>query len=239
MALKPDGVFLDVGTNLGQTLLDYVVHKKGRSYIGFEPNLICANHIRAIIAGSRLENCTLVPVALSDANGVFGLHAEWGSDPVAAEATIMSELRPGRQYSTQFVPALRLDDILQNITGESISFIKIDVEGAELLALRGMEKTLRNQEPWVTCEILRRDSNASREEHAEWMADIIGFIASIGYTAYQIIKSTDARHFSGLRAVSAFPDDVWSQATKEENDYLLTPADADPSADFGMLNVRQ
>lgn len=45
---------------------------------------------------------------------------------------------------TVSIDARKLDDVLQ---GKKVTFIKMDIEGAELAALRGAEKIIREQRP--------------------------------------------------------------------------------------------
>src|SRR5688500_694915 len=58
--------FIDVGVNVGQTLLllKSVYHEV--RYIGFEPNLLCVEYTKKLIALNNIENTTLFPCGLSD-----------------------------------------------------------------------------------------------------------------------------------------------------------------------------
>ena len=62
-----------------------------------------------------------------------------------------------------------------------IDFVKCDIEGAELLALRGMAKTLKEYQPAILMEVM-----------PEWMKsfghttdDLIVFLKGCGYNSFQ------------------------------------------------------
>jgi hypothetical protein len=90
-----EGIFIDVGANIGETLVDYCASSHGKGYVGFEPNPLCAARTQEIIRSSLLKNCTLVPAALARRGGVIPLYIHSGinADP---EATVVENLRPVR-----------------------------------------------------------------------------------------------------------------------------------------------
>lgn len=59
----------------------------------------------------------------------------------------VKETKGGARLSTEgriAIEVRKLDDVLQ---GKKVTFIKMDIEGAELAALRGAEKIIREQRP--------------------------------------------------------------------------------------------
>ena len=72
-----EGAFIDVGANLGQTLLNVICNKGGGiDYFGFEPNYTCCNYLYELIRVNRLPNCHVIPVGLSNNDGIFKLFAK-------------------------------------------------------------------------------------------------------------------------------------------------------------------
>ena len=49
------GAFIDVGVNLGQTLLKVAAIDPGRAYVGFEPNPACVDYVWKLIETNNLE----------------------------------------------------------------------------------------------------------------------------------------------------------------------------------------
>lgn len=51
-----NGVFVDAGANVGETLLDlHLTHPK-TLYVGFEPNVTCANYLKDLIRANVFQN---------------------------------------------------------------------------------------------------------------------------------------------------------------------------------------
>jgi hypothetical protein len=71
---------------------------------------------------------------------------------------------------------------------ESIDFVKIDVEGAELEVLKGAARTLSTHRPLIYCEMSERWAGAFGYSPG----DLLGFVRSLGYS--------EARAFNGERA---------------------------------------
>ena len=72
------------------------------------------------------------------------------------------------------VPAVRLDDHARQQSIESLHFIKMDVEGAELMALRGAEQTIRRHRPIIAVEYNRaalRRAGTTMHELDAWLND--------------------------------------------------------------------
>jgi len=192
------GTFLDVGANIGQTLVDFLAAPAQGRYIGFEPNHICAQQIDRVIADNDLRGrCSVVPVGLSDATEIIPLYLAPG-EANDTGATIMADLRPNREYATTLIPVYRLDDIADRLGIDEVALIKIDVEGAELQVLHGMTAMLKNSKPWIICEILHRDSQAAEQEYMKKVGDIAQFLADHSYEAYQLVKDESGANIIDL-----------------------------------------
>lgn len=76
---------------------------------------------------------------------------------------------------------VKLDDYCA-AHGESVDFIKCDVEGAELLAFKGGEDILQRDKPVVFTEMLRKWC-AKYDYHPN---DIIAFFSALEYDCYVI-----------------------------------------------------
>lgn len=149
-SLQPGQTIFDVGVYRGYFSLAFLgkVGISGR-VVAFEPNPYTVRLLQDTIAVNRLSNMTLVPKAISDKpagklllwaegiSSVSSLHADaLGSPPTeSAEVEVTS---------------------IDQYVADSSNFpdvIKIDIEGAELLALQGAKKTLQQQKTIVACEI--------------------------------------------------------------------------------------
>jgi FkbM family methyltransferase len=218
-----DGAFVDVGTNIGQTLVDYAEATRRGGYIGFEPSPRCVEIVTAIINANTLPDVALIPIGLSDRATVVPFFVRPG---IAADttATMIKEIRPDDPADTIYVPVFPFDDVYQDtLKGRKLALIKIDVEGGELQVLNGMRKTMLATGVPIICEVLHRDIHADAQEHSVRCRKIMQIVQEVGYKAYLVIKSPDDKHVIDFREVSEFPNKIYSPKTMNECDYLLVP----------------
>ncbi len=150
--LRRAGAVVDVGVNIGQTLLTVKGIDRDRQYIGFEPNPRCCAYVQQLIRANAFDACTLVPAGLAARAGVARLMLSTDAD---SAATIVPGFRAASHHAReQTVVVVNGDEALAAVDAGAIAAIKIDVEGAELEALRGLEGTLARHRPVVVCEIL-------------------------------------------------------------------------------------
>lgn len=207
-----DGVFIDVGANVGQSLIQFLMVKPAECrYIGFEPNVSSFAFTQALIAHNKLPDCAVYPVGLSNENAFAQMHT-LDSDTTHQSASIAGERNSGRFL--QFVPTIRFDDAVESLNVDEIALIKIDVEHAELEVIDGMRETLRHRRPFVVCEVLP-PSDKSRLEQ------LMAIVSEVGLIACRIVKKDDALH--GLEPVEQFPTQDWSPENSNQHDYLFVP----------------
>lgn len=218
LAVRP-GAFVDVGANVGQTLMDYLHAGPRPGYVGFEPNAACVVQLADIIQQNGLTDCRIIPAGLSDRSSVRMLHI-FGGDSDSG-ATMESGLRPAEASRTIAVPTYRLDEIAEVVEGP-VALVKIDVEGHELPVLQGMAATIRDKRPWVLCEVLHRDRAAEHGSYSARMAALMGFIRdNLDYEAQLIVRS--GGHIARFEPVTEFPDRVYDASSKTSCDYMLVP----------------
>ncbi|WP_425994519.1 FkbM family methyltransferase [Afipia sp. DC4300-2b1] len=220
---------IDVGANRGQTLLDYLSVPHAHGYLGFEPNYYCASLVSDIIASARRPDCRIVPAGLSDRNGLqqLLLDPEENLDP---SASLDVSLRPGRSWKEQFAACYRFDDIRAALQIGKIGLLKIDVEGAELPVLRGMEASIVKDRPWILCEVLHRDFRAEASDHQLRLDALMSWLSRVDYVCLNVIKSADSLRATELVVMPAIPNKVWTWENAIQCDYLFAPR-----ADTGSL----
>jgi FkbM family methyltransferase len=163
--VKPGDWVLDVGANVGNyaARLSELVQDAGR-VLAFEPIPQTFELLAANVGQFPIGNVTLFNVAASDSLAVRGMQMptlETGSaNPYMAHLT-----DDGSGISVMSLPIDTLD--IQH----PIRLIKIDVEGHELSALRGMRKLLDRHRPVLIIE--------GRSP------DVAAFLGDLGYTFAQ------------------------------------------------------
>lgn len=140
-------VVFDVGGQQGvfTVLAARAVGPEGR-VVAVEPAPENFARLSKNVALNGLTNVTAVPAALSDAPG----KAELALSPWNAGGHSMAGMADG-STSTVTVELETLDSLCARL-GTAPDLLKVDVEGAEVLVLRGGLKTLREKRPAVIVE---------------------------------------------------------------------------------------
>jgi FkbM family methyltransferase len=132
--LRPGNCFLDVGANVGffTLLASRIVGRTGH-VIAIEATPETA---RCLLANLELNDATNVVVqqlAVADRKGVVSLNRRWAKNQGSNQISL--ELLEGGET----VECCTLDELVGD---QKVDFIKMDIEGAELLAVRGMTRLL-------------------------------------------------------------------------------------------------
>ena len=182
-----EGAFVDVGVNLGQTLIKVKLIDPDRGYYGFEPNPQCSQYVTELITCNGFNDCTLFPVGLSTAASVATLWAK--ADAVDPSASLVPGFRSVERYArNQHVPVFPGDALLSEV--DRIALIKIDVEGGELEVVSGLLATLARCSPIVFCEILpvfdeATDNGQFRKRRQD---DLLAALRALGYTVFRMMQ---------------------------------------------------
>jgi FkbM family methyltransferase len=134
--LKHDDIFVDIGTNIGY--YSFCASKflsNSASIFSFEPSI---REYKRFINGIIKNECkNIIPynIALSNTNGYQLFN-------VSEFHTGLNKLSLKTDLNSLKVPIMKFDDLFGLLDIQFIHLIKIDVEGAELLVLYGMENYL-------------------------------------------------------------------------------------------------
>jgi FkbM family methyltransferase len=144
--LRPGDAFIDCGANVGYfTFLAASLVKSKGCVLSFEPNPICCDRIETCIDIGGYGNIHLVKGAVSDTNTEMSFNI--AEDPMYSSFSDVEQLSFARLDKTISVPVCTIDSAIGTHCSDQrcIRLIKIDVEGAELEALRGMSETLERK----------------------------------------------------------------------------------------------
>jgi len=149
-SVRLGNVCLDVGANVGAytLLMAFAAGKDGR-IVALEPHPDIAARLRANIALNNLDNVDVIEAALSDEDGkaTFYVH---GNDAFN---------RGGSGLTSSEVASKPIE--VAAVTGASLEktadigrldFIKIDVEGSEMMALRELSELIGRHRPYLIFE---------------------------------------------------------------------------------------
>jgi len=179
-----DTVFVDVGANLG--LYTVWACRRARRVISVEPNPAALANLKVNIALNECSNVTVVPKALSDRRGYAKLKIpkaiERGLIP-SPQSSIVWDFEEAFEVKVEMDT---LDNVLEEVGVDSVDILKIDVEGAEGLVVRGAEKTLRKAKA-VLIEIWRENM---------W---VVRHLKNSGYKLVEIIDHGGYKNYLFIR----------------------------------------
>lgn len=153
MAIAP-GAFIDVGVNLGQTLIKVKAIEPARRYIGFEPNPVCVHYVEELVAANGWTDVRVVPAGLGQHSGIVTLELYHGRSGDSA-ASIVEGFRPGEAVTfRKTVAILGTADLPDDLLAAPVGLVKIDVEGAEADVIDALAPVLARDRPLISMEIL-------------------------------------------------------------------------------------
>jgi FkbM family methyltransferase len=167
---------LDIGANIGMISLALIRHCPNAEIFAFEPGPHQAGLLRKTIRENRLGNKVhQLEIALSDSRGeaTFSIH----SSEHASGDGFMDTGRAGKSQ-TLVVKTDTLDQWWHENNKPQINLVKMDVEGAELLVMRGGKNFFSQLKPPIVFEI--HQENLKPYPYSS--LDIIKFLEGYGYT---------------------------------------------------------
>lgn len=155
--LQPGDVFIDGGANIGEITLVAAkcVGPSGKVF-SFEPVDAIHARLAAHVAANRFgDRVQILKQGLSEAPGTLPIYGKADS---YEDGSVHSGL--GTLFATDerhdligSIALTTIDGLVAEHQIDRLAGIKLDIEGAELAALRGAAETLRRFRPWLIVEI--------------------------------------------------------------------------------------
>jgi FkbM family methyltransferase len=208
--LRPGMVMLDVGANIGEVTLFSAkrVGPNGRVY-AFEPMPALAGQLRANIERNQAGNVELIEAAVSDTAGTAMMYAQSQlfHDGTTHEGLATLFGQGDRRSPVGTMRVTTLDEEFAALALPSLDLIKIDIEGAELPALRGAIRLLQRWRPWLIIEVQTETSVAAGYQAADILQDLEQFgyrFARIGRRGTLVL--TTATSLIDFQNILAIPE---------------------------------
>jgi FkbM family methyltransferase len=178
--LTGDAVFVDVGAHIGYYSLKAAaaLGPRGR-VIAVEPHPPTVKELQANISASNASRVHVYPVACADRDSTLVLSRARRSNPRQTSLSSANATQRGTSAAGYRVRARQLDSIVLDDGVQRVDVIKIGVDGAETLVLRGAQWTLDRFHPVVMVELVEKQLQAMGTSSAE----LRRLLASHGYVA--------------------------------------------------------
>ena len=142
LRLGKNEVYVDLGAYTGDTIAEFLKYTEGKyeRIIAVEPDK--KNFKKLSANTSALSNCRCLNVAISDCYSTGGF-----------------AMRSGRNSSvSQQGSQIKLDSV-DNIACGAVTYIRMDVEGEEMKAINGAEKTIARYHPKLLISAYHRNED--------------------------------------------------------------------------------
>jgi FkbM family methyltransferase len=171
--LSKNASILDLGANNGEYCFFFQEIIQAKEIIAFEP---IPSLYRKLIR--NFPKIQVFPFAISASSGSSELHIPYINEKRVETRAKLDDLKELGETKTKriSVEIRTLDDLFFD-KNSKFDFIKIDVEGHEMQAIRGASKVIKRDSPILMVEIEER-------HHPSDFWSIIQEIASFGYACY-------------------------------------------------------
>lgn len=163
---------LDVGANIGWTVLNLGRLASAGKVMGFEPDPLNHDRCQQNLNDNIIDNVKLFPVGLGDRAARLKMEVPTPSNLGG------NRIAPAGSEGSREVEIVRLDDFAPVLEWPRIDLIKIDVEGYDLKVLRGAETLLKKYHPILFVEL---DDQHLRDQ-GDSASALISFLQQVGYS---------------------------------------------------------
>jgi hypothetical protein len=173
--IKPEHVIIDAGANIGFHTVQFA--RLGKMVYAFEPQSLIFNLLSANILINDLS-----PNVKQYRLGLYDVDTELNMEPIEKYTEKNGMLNYGgigvtkESVDTECIDLINWDIHFSNV--KHVDCIKMDIQGAELSALKGMKKILTKCKPWMMLENYDHDGDKP----------VIEYLTEIGYTIYRPLK---------------------------------------------------
>ncbi len=162
--LKPTSCGVDVGAHIGSFLSLLIRSAPEGHHTAIEPSETKSRWLER-----RFPGVTIFPVAASDESG----KAMFEEDPARPGYSHLQGNLIQKNVSRYEVCTQRLDDLPIG----RVDLLKLDIEGAELLALRGATQLIKSWRPAILfeCGSEYAPNKINRRDLYEYLTDVLGY----------------------------------------------------------------
>jgi FkbM family methyltransferase len=178
--LRPLGVFVDVGANVGALALPVAANRPDARIICIEadPEIVSLLKLNVTESGKSnigIIHCLAGPIDEPQVSFYRAPMAKFG----------MGSIGPQFDASPLMLTQRPLDEVLDKLTIDDVDVVKLDIEGAEFGALQGLSRRLTSRRPpaivfefadWAETRVARQAAGSAQH-----------FLLSLGYRLFRLV----------------------------------------------------
>lgn len=185
--LHPGESVVDLGANVGYYAVMAAWHLReiGQGVVyAFEPNPYAFAYLQRNKELNRLDNLVAVQQAVADKSGQMHLYVNPNGITFGSLQPYLSHLVESCQ-----IQATTLDEFFSQHPESKLGLMKMDIEGAELLALRGAQGIIKRDHPVIFYE----ENEEAYQAFGYTVAELRNFLEGLGYRLF-LMKRTDVQN---------------------------------------------
>lgn len=203
--LREGDVFIDPGSNIGYiaAVASGLVGRSGWVY-ALEPSPTCYTLLEKYLHLNTFGNIVLRQAALSDKSG----WTKFCDTPrvISTGYAALSDVSVPKDAHMVTVETISVDDLCVEEKIDKVRYLKLDIEGAELLALRGASQMLTEKRiDYVLVESQFDDHNGDKYR------DVARLMESRGYKSFRPTTSGKLRPLDTLTLDKGRLDVIWTR----------------------------
>ena len=168
LEINEDDILLDIGANIGSTCIPFGIHY-GAEIIAVEASKTNAS---LLLKNAAINKVKIVSHIACAVDPITANNRQWlkfySKNGNSAANSIFDSWNPSKsEEDYEFVKTTTLDTILADVNLNRIKLIKIDVEGAEAMVIRGFSKLAELDAPLLfeyRVDVMKRDLDQDGSE---------------------------------------------------------------------------
>lgn len=180
---KQEGIFIDVGANIGAITIPLAKKRPEITFICFEPNPDIFKELKSNISLNNLKNVIALPLLCGEQSDskmdFYALNYDNGNNNMGMSSS--NKLNDNLNYDLIQVSSIKIDDLIKDQFPQlPIIGMKIDVEGHEYSVLKGSYEIIKNHRPFLLCEF----ESYHHEDKSKAISELLNFYQNLDYAIY-------------------------------------------------------
>lgn len=206
--IKSSMTIIDIGANIGYYTTIFSKLSENGTIFAFEPDTENFSLLKRNCHLNKFKNTQIFNFACGNTNQTKSLFIS--NDNKGDHRTYMVE---GEERESKLIKMIRLDDFLQNIP--KLDFVKLDIQGFEFQAIKGMSELIRRHKPLILMEFWPLGLISNNEDPVEFLS----YLDNLNYDMHIIYPN---RHNYHLKKIGINDHVTISETKKNDFNIVLT-----------------